>query len=365
MGSSRKMNVYAVIMAGGVGTRFWPVSRTHKPKQFLRLLRENTMIQETVARLNSYLSTENILIIANEIHGKEIEAQLSHINRDNIIVEPTGRNTAPCIGLAALFVLRLDPEGIMAVLPADHLIEDTEAFLDCLRLGEEVVSQRPQSLATIGIHPTRPETGYGYIQVGCKLDDWPGRAFQVKTFAEKPNLATAQRFLKSGDFLWNSGMFIWKASTILREIDEHLPELYQELMEIQGALEDPNLEAVIRRVYKKIRGISIDYGVMEKAMDVCVIKGDFGWSDLGNWEEIFRISPNKDGVGNVGGDDHILLDCKRCFVHSPEKLVAMVGLEDVIVVETEDATLICKKDQSQDIRRVVDILRHQKRDQYL
>jgi len=276
----------------------------------------------------------------------------------NVLTEPLGRNTAPCIGLAAKWISRKDPNAIMIILPADHIIRNTEEFLLVLQRAVHV-AQDSDSLVTIGIKPTHPETGYGYIQFEDSSEKNPYAAdgiYCVKTFAEKPNLETAEKFLKSGDFLWNSGMFIWKASVILREIEKHIPELGEQLTKLEQAFDTETYQATLEYVYGVIRSISIDYGVMEKASKVFVAKGDFGWSDVGSWDEVVRLTPI-DGDGNALRGTVIAKDSHRNYIDAGNKVVATIGIEDVIVVVTDDAVLICKKGKSQDVKEVVDYLR--------
>jgi mannose-1-phosphate guanylyltransferase len=355
--------IYAVIMAGGVGTRFWPRSRTTHPKQLLNIAGDRTMIQQTADRISSLVGPENIFIVTNERQAQGVAEQLPDVS--HILVEPIGRNTAPCIGLAALHILRQDPEGIMVVLAADHLIRPAETFCATLEFAAHVASET-NACVTIGIPPTRPETGYGYIQFleheTIALD--ARRAHRVKTFAEKPNLQTAQQFLSSGDFLWNSGMFIWKAATILNLIEEFLPDLYDGLNEIQSVIGKEHYNDTVHRVYHRIKGISIDYGVMERTKSVYVVKGDFEWNDVGSWEEVYQLS-KKDALGNATTGPHILYDTTNSMIYSPDKLVAVIGVDNVIVVETEDALLICSREQAQDVKKIVDELQRQKRNELL
>lgn len=362
-----ELPVYAVIMAGGVGSRFWPQSREKNPKQLLEIVGEGTMIQNTVRRLHGYVEEKNIFIVTNRLQKNAIIKQLPTLPVENIIVEPVGRNTAPCIGLAGLFIHRLDPKGIMVVLPADHIIGDVKEFIRVLRVSSEV-AHITSGLVTIGIQPTRPETGYGYIQVKDKSKESQpvniDGVFEVKTFAEKPNLATAQKFLESGDFYWNSGMFIWRVDVILNEIQRSLPELHSQLMDLQPSIGTTLFDQNLETTYGLIRGISIDYGVMEKAGRVYAVKGDFGWNDLGSWDEVSRISP-KDEDGNFTHGSVIVVNSKNTYVHTTEKIVAAVGVEDLIIINTPDALLICKKGESQNVKEVVDYLRRKQMTEYL
>ncbi|MBS4029303.1 MAG: mannose-1-phosphate guanylyltransferase [Ignavibacteriales bacterium] len=361
------MNVYAVIMAGGVGSRFWPRSREKSPKQLLKIFGEQTMLQNTVRRLENFIPPSKVLIITNKIQKPLVEKQLPNVPEQNIIPEPFGRNTAPCIGLAATMLKQIDEKAVMVVLPADHLIRNEEEFLRIIKLATETAYES-ESLLTIGITPTHPETGFGYIQfVDTKENSNPyfeKGIFHVKTFAEKPNLETAKQFLASGDFLWNSGMFVWRVDVILREIQQHLPEMFTELTKLEYVVGDKNFPMILENVYKMIRGVSIDYGVMEKAKSVFVIPGNFGWSDVGSWDEVVRLS-GKDETGNSVNGKSFLRNAKNIFIDSKDKFVAVIGLDDVIVVNTDDAVLICKKDQSQEVKEVVDYLKRKQLNEFL
>jgi len=354
-------------MAGGVGSRFWPRSREKSPKQLLKIVGEQTMLQETVKRLESFIPSKNVLVVTNKIQKPLVEKQLPTVPEQNVIAEPYGRNTAPCIGLAATMLKHIDEKAVMVVLPADHLIRNEEEFLRVLKLATETAYES-ESLVTIGITPTHPETGFGYIQFLDTKDEtnnyFDRGLYRVKTFAEKPNIETAKQFLASGDFLWNSGMFVWRVDVILREIQLHLPEVYSELSKIEPLVGDKTFPTLLENAYKMIRGVSIDYGVMEKAKNVFVIPGNFGWSDVGSWDEVVRLS-RKDDNGNTMNGKSFLRDAKNIFVHSPEKFVAVIGVDDVIVVNTDDAILICKKEKSQEVKEVVDYLKRKQLNEYL
>jgi len=352
---------HAVIMAGGVGSRFWPRSRKHKPKQMLNIFGNNTLLQETMARISALVEPPQILIVTTRELAPIIKQQLPEITDDNFVIEPAARNTAPCIGLAAIRLQQRDPHGMMVALPADHLISDRERFLNCLKQALET-AQKFDSLVTIGIKPTHPETGYGYIQYHPAHLKSSG-AYEVVTFAEKPNLATAKRFLDSGDFFWNSGIFIWSVQRILKEIEDSLPELYAALCEIRS-LEGPDSEAQFTAIYESIRPISVDFGIMEKASNVAVVKGDFSWTDIGNWAEVYRLSP-KDKNGNVSLDGHVLMDARNCYIDSPDRFVALVGVQDLIVINTADALLICHREHAQDVKQAVEYMERHQLDKYL
>jgi mannose-1-phosphate guanylyltransferase len=358
--------MYAVIMAGGRGTRFWPRSRGKKPKHLLDIVSERTMIQETVDRIKPLITPENILVVTGKKHAAALISQLPEIPVGNIIIEPEGKNTAPCIGLAALYIQKKVGNDVMVVLPADHAIADSRKFLEVITSAAKVVSDE-DGLVTIGIKPTGPETGFGYIEQGKYLGRvLSEQVFRVKSIREKPGRKQAQKFVQSGEFYWNSGMFIWKTSTILKAIDRRLPDISEGLTDITENLGLPEEPIVIRKAYKKFASISIDYGVMEKADNVFVIPADFGWSDVGSWDALWELFV-KDKQGNVsaGGGNVLLEDTKNSLVYSPHKLVTLVGVKDLIVVETEDALLICQKGKSQDIKKVVETLEANKLKKYL
>ncbi len=356
-------NTYAVIMAGGAGTRFWPKSRKALPKQYLNLFGKETMIQMVAKRLHNLLPKERIYVVSTKEQEPLLRSQLDWLPPLNIIYEPFGKNTAPCIGLSAIFLNHRDPDAVMIVLPADHLIRNTERFLEILSEGVSLVREFPNALTTIGIQPTYPATGYGYIQKGDKVDGHD-EVYQVRAFAEKPTLDVAEKFFASGEFFWNSGIFIWQTKTILTYLESLMPDLYQGLCQIKAAMDKDNLPQVIETVYKQIRSDSIDYGVMEKASNVLVLKGDFGWSDVGSWEEVYNIS-EKDADGNVVKGKPIYKDVTNSYIEVGDRVVAVIGVDDLIIVDTEDALLICKKDKSQEVKWVVEKLKHQRLKKYL
>ncbi len=358
--------MYIVLMAGGVGTRFWPRSRRLYPKQLLNIIDSRSMLQLTFDRIKDLTTVDKILIITNEAQKQLIENQLPEIPKENIIAEPMGRNTAPCIGLAATIIkAKHVKDEIMVVLPADHLVGNTDDFQQTINAGVEYLKDK-NCILTLGITPTYPETGYGYIQSDKKIHEHAGKEiYKVKTFAEKPNKETAQRFLKSGDFYWNSGMFIWNVNNILAEIDEYLPELSADLKKIEDSYNTTQFDHVVADVYSRTKSVSIDYGVMENAKNVCVIKADFSWNDLGSWKALYNISP-KDNKGNVvSSKDAIVINAKNNYFYSTKKLIAAVDVEDLVVVDMDDAILICKKDNSQNVKSVVDYLSRKEMDEYL
>lgn len=358
---------FAVIMAGGVGTRFWPKSRGRSPKQFLQILGQGTMIENTLERVRPLVEEKDVFVVTNQLQVEMLRQLVPWIPPEHVLAEPLGRNTAACIGLAALWIERINPEGMMVISPADHVVKNPGEFVRILRLALRVAEEK-DALVTIGIKPTHPETGYGYIQSAEEeIDRNEYRAegvYRVKTFAEKPNLETAERFLKSGDFLWNSGIFVWKARVILREIELHLPDLYQQLRVVSETIGTQLYDQTLEHAYRIIRSISIDYGIMEKAGNVFVVKGDFGWSDVGSWDEVVRLT-SKDAEGNSIKGRVFSFDSKNNYIDAGNKVVAALGVEDLVIISTDDALLICKKGKSQEVKDVVDYIRRKQMNDYL
>jgi len=358
--------VFGVVMAGGVGSRFWPKSRERSPKQLLEILGSGTMIQNTIARIQPIVPHVNTFVVTNALQSEAVINQLPFVPKENILTEPVGRNTAPCIGLAASWIERIDPDAVMVVLPADHLIRNEPEFVRILNIAVQV-AEKSDGLLTIGIKPARPETGYGYIQFSDEETNNPYRSqgvYRVKTFAEKPIQETADRFLASGDFLWNSGMFVWRVKTILKEIELHLPDLHAELRSLQQAMGTPRYDSALEHSYGVLRGISVDYGVMEKAGNVFVVKGDFGWNDVGSWDEVVRLN-DSDEDGNTARGKVILRDSRNNYVDAGSKVVATIGVDDLIVVVTDDAVLVCGKGKSQEVKEIVDYIRRKQMNEYL
>jgi mannose-1-phosphate guanylyltransferase len=334
------------------------------PKHLLDIQGERTIIRETVDRIRPLVPPERTLIVTGRSHAAELVRLLPEIPAENILIEPFGRNTAPCIGLAALHIQKRVPDAVMLVLPSDHRIGDENAFRRVLAAAGKVAAEG-NSLVTIGIRPTGPETGYGYIEQGDLLPNCgDAGTCGVSSIREKPPREQAQEFLRQGRFLWNSGMFVWKASTILREIARFLPDLHVGLLQIREALGTEQEEEVVGTIYAGLKAVSIDHGVMEKAEDVLVVPGDFGWSDLGSWDALWEVS-GKDENGNAVRGSFIGIDAGNSLVHSPGKLVALVGVRDLLVVETDDALLICRRGRSQDVRKVVEALEKEGLKKYL
>lgn len=354
------MNIYAVIMAGGVGSRFWPRSKKALPKQLLKIFGDTTMIQATVERIDDLIDRNRIFVITNEIQADEVKKQLHDIPEENIIIEPFGRNTAAAIGLASIIIKAKDPEAVTIVLPADHIIKEEEIFRNTLHNAARFAFEK-KSLVTIGIHPTRPETGYGYIQIDDKkVQD---NIYKVLTFAEKPNYATAVRFLESGDFLWNSGMFIWRVDTILDEIRTYMPDLFEGLTEIEKHLNQNNYHDVLVKTYGQMKKISIDYGIMEKSTKVYLTKGFFTWSDVGSWEEVYQLS-EKDSSGNALVGKVYTDKVIDSYIYSPDKFTAVIGVDNLIIINYDDTLLVCRRDRAQDVKNVVEYLKMNKLDDY-
>lgn len=356
--------MYALIMAGGSGTRFWPRSREDRSKQFLNIFGKQSLIQSTVSRFTSFISEDRVYIVARKDQAGEIANHVPEIPEDHVILEPEGKNTAPCICLGTLIIADKDPDAVVIASPADHLIQKEANFRKVIKAAGQI-AEDTNGLVTIGIPPNRPATGYGYIQIADHFRKIQSvDSFKVRTFAEKPNFATAERFLKSGDFFWNSGIFIFKASVFLQAVEEYLPELFDSLKEVIGFLGEPDFDKVLQKVYCQIRSISIDYGIMEKAKNVYVVKGNFDWSDLGSWEQVYKMSV-KDGNGNAVSGDAVVLDTRNSYVHASDGFVAVLGLEDVIVVQEAGVTLVCQRSRAEEVKRIVERLKRRKSDRYV
>lgn len=346
-----------LIMAGGVGSRFWPLSRKDRPKQFLNLVdKDRSMIQATVDRISKLTAHDNIFIATSQEYVEKMKEHLPEIPAENLTVEPMRRNTAACIGLAALYIERKDPDGVMVVLPSDHLIIDEERFLDTVHSAVKV-AEEGDNLVTIGIEPSHPETGYGYINYQNKYDEVNGHeVFEVKAFTEKPNREQAERFLEAGTYLWNSGMFVWKVSTIRKMFELHMPQLHQGLEIMKDGIGTAQEVEILKDQFEKLADISIDYGIMEKAEDIYVIPGSFGWDDIGSWPALERVE-KRDKHGNVIRGHHIGIDTKNTIVHGNGKIITTVGLDDIVIVDTEDAILICDKKRAQEVKEIRNLLK--------
>lgn len=358
---------YVVIMAGGIGARFWPMSRTSHPKQFIDILGTGkTLIQQTFDRFMKVCPKENVYIVTNEIYKEMILEQLPKITANQVLCEPMRRNTAPAIAYAAYKIREENPDANLVVAPSDHIILKEEVFTDVV-LSAINAATKNDWLLTLGITPSRPDTGYGYIQF---TDSNPfgedDRINKVKTFTEKPNLELAETFLESGDFLWNSGIFIWSLKSILTAFEKHLPDVASLFEKGNGIYNTKGESEFINKIFPICKNISIDYGVMEKAENVYVLASDFGWSDLGTWGSLFDIRDKDKNENAIVGDNVISFESKNCIVNMPkDKLVVMQGLDDYILVDNDDILLICRKKDEQNIREIVNTVKIQKGDKFV
>lgn len=348
------MKRYGVIMAGGGGTRFWPLSRHKRPKQLLDLTGNGLMINETIERIHSEISYDNIFIVTNVDQSEAMyEAVSANIKKENILIEPLAKNTTACIGFAAEVIQKKYGEGIMCVFPADHYIKDEKEFQRVLGAGIKEVEEK-EILLTIGIEASYPATGYGYIKYNKSETDFVRK---VEKFVEKPDLKVAQQYIKDGNYVWNSGMFIWRVSTVLQEIERYLPKVYECLVKIERAVNSNEEKDVIDKIYSYIPEISIDYGVMEKSDKVYVVQGEFGWNDLGSWDMMGSLH-EQDEQGNIIQGEVISIDTFDSIVYNTsKKTIATIGVENIVIVETEDALLVCNKEKTQDVKKAVEYLK--------
>ena len=346
--------LHAVIMAGGSGTRFWPASTRQMPKQLLKLYGERTMIQSTVDRLGDLVRSEDVLVVTNRVLVEETQKQLADVPPSQIVGEPAKRDTAPCVGLAAAMIAKKDPAGIMVVMPADHVIRDEAAFRGAIEFAAATIESHPSRFVTFGIRPTYPAESFGYVERGeQQLSGEQGALYRVEKFREKPDAATAAEFLASGNFYWNSGIFVWKAETVLAALEKFQPQMHAHLRKIQDAMDSAEFDEVFDREFKAIEGTSIDYAIMESYDDVSVMEAPFDWDDVGNWQAVGRlVDPDEQGnstIGrsiNIGTTDSII----RC---EDGHLVATLGLENCIVVQTANATLVADKSREESVRAIV------------
>ena len=346
-------NYYAIIMAGGIGSRFWPISRTSYPKQFIDILGTGkTLIQNTYDRFLKVCPKENIFVVTNESYTDLVKEQLPDMEDQQILTEPVMRNTAPCVAYGCFKIESMNPDAAIVVAPSDHLILDEAAFVVAIEKSLKTATEQ-NCLITLGIKPSRPDTGYGYIQYTDQtLHD---EFHKVKTFTEKPTVDIAKTFIQSGDFLWNAGIFVWSAKAIVEAFNNYLPEMHEIFAEARSVYNSDQEKSFVHKIYQRCINISIDYGIMEKASNVYVLPSEFGWSDLGTWASIYQLA-DKDYVGNavIPSDKVIMYDSSNCMVNVPgEKLVILQGLHDFIVVESNNSLLICPRDQEQNIKQVV------------
>ena len=361
-------HAYAVLMAGGGGTRLWPVSRREKPKQLLPLLGAETLFQSTVARLENLFPPERILVVTVAEQAREMQQQVPAIPVENYLIEPAPRGTASVVALAAAVLQKRDPQAVMAIQTADHHIRNRDLFNYLITTALQVADQN--YLVTLGITPTFPSTGYGYIQQGEPLPgDYKYPVYTVKSFKEKPDEVTAQQLLRSGDHSWNSGMFVWRVDAILAEIEKQMPGLFHAVNEISSAWNTPEKDEVLRVQWNDLKSQTIDYGIMEKAERVAVLPaGGLGWSDVGSWDSLFEVLlPDMNGNVATNAQHHLALDTHNTLVYSTgdERLIVTIGLDDMVVVDSGDVMMICKVDQSQKVKDVVEHLKKHNQEKYL
>ncbi len=358
------MDLRVIIMAGGAGTRFWPVSRKNKPKQFLPIVSEKTMIEETIDRLSPRVSLNNIYTIANPEKTETIKSLLTELPDENFLVEPLGKNTAPSLMLATARIYLQNPGAVVAALPADHLIKDSSLFLKKFEAAATAASSGDY-LVTFGVPPTCPATGYGYIQFSKDnpLQALEENFYTVQEFKEKPDLEQAKAFLKQGNYFWNSGMFLWQADIFAQKLERFAPDMFSYWTKILEALKN-NDSAQLSSLFEEMPSLSIDYALMEKAEGVLMAKGDFGWSDVGAWSSLAEIWP-QDKTGNALKGENIILDSQDCLVYNPGKLTALIGVKDIIVIDTDDALLVVHKDQDQKVKDIVEEIKKKKKTDYL
>ncbi len=362
--TSVNRHFYVAIMAGGIGSRFWPYSRTDYPKQFLDILNTGkTLLQWTYERFAQFIPEENIFVVTHHHYVSKVKEQLPDLLTDNIVSEPSRKNTAPCIAYISHKINKQDPKANIICAPADHLIMDSIAFASTC-LNALMFVQKHSALVTLGIKPTRPDTGYGYIQF--ETQQVSDNVYPVKTFTEKPNLELARTFLQSGDFLWNAGIFVWNVKTILVAFNKYLPEIDELFVQNDALLNTPDEKKAIESIYPQCTNISIDYAIMEKADNVYVIPSNFGWSDLGTWASAYENLDRDDSGNAVQGKNIMLVDAKNCMIKAPqEKLLVIQGLDEFIVVDTSDVLLICKKENEQQIKEYVAEVKRNKGDKFL
>lgn len=354
---------YPVILAGGRGTRFWPLSRRHRAKQLLALDGKHTMIQQTVARLAAMATPKNFWIITNADLRSAVTRQLPKLPAKQILAEPAGRNTAPAIGLAGYLLLRHDPDAVLGLFPSDHVIADEETYRETLELGIDIAADG-ENIVVLGVRPTRSETGYGYIEVGAPA---PSQSLRVRRFTEKPDADRAAEFLQAGNYLWNSGMFLWSARTLTRALEEHLPKTASILAEIAASFGTRKFESTFKKLYPKCENISVDYAVLEPrsakgehSSNLFCLPADFGWNDLGSWAALYDHH-GKDADSNViETKNSYTLNASGNYIYAPDKFVAAVGVHDLVVVETEDAILVTTREHSQDVGKIVKHLNEKK-----
>jgi mannose-1-phosphate guanylyltransferase len=345
--------LHAVVMAGGSGTRFWPASRKLVPKQLLRLSGDRSMLQATMDRLGELVPAERQLIVTNKILCDAVRQQLPDLPEQNVVGEPCKRDTAPCVGLAAAMVAKVDPEGTMVVMPSDHVIADHEKFQQAIATGSELIEQDPTRIVTFGIRPSYPAESFGYIQRANSIEGSRISAFQVEKFREKPDRATAEQYVAAGTYYWNSGIFLWRASTIIDALKKSVPEMHAHLEKIANAIDTDHFNETLEKEFTAIDGTSIDYAVMEKYPNVVTIEAPFPWDDVGSWQALSRLH-EPDDQGNTVVGEHLGIDTKGAIIHAqPGHTIVTIDVDDLIVVQTTDATLVAPKHAQERVREVV------------
>lgn len=358
-----KPTLYVVILAGGGGTRLWPLSRMRLPKHLLPVCGAHTLLDDTHRRIEPLVPDDHVMVITVAEHAEAARAQLGAVPEHNIVIEPLGRGTGPAVGLMAKIIHQRDPDAVMISLHADHAIEDEEGFRTVLKAA--VQAAQDGHLVTLGITPTSPETGYGYIQRGGRLPSADGHElYQVRRFTEKPGAALARSFVESGDYYWNSGIFVWQVKTVLAEFQRQRPALYAQLQSLEPFLNTPDQGAAIARLWPQVESVSIDVGIMEGARNVAVIPASIGWNDVGCWSSVAEQS-QADAAGNVVRGNQVVIDCKDTYIRSSGQLVAALGVEGLVIVATDDAVLVCPKERAQEVRQIVEALKKQGREEYL
>lgn len=368
------LQAYAVILAGGRGTRFWPRSRTRTPKQLLNIIGTDTMLQQTAARLSPLFRPANLWIVTNEDQATEVRKQLPRIAKTHVLAEPIGRNTAAAIGLAAIHLRHERGDALMAVLPADHYIAQSVKYRALVQTALRIAGQ-PGKMAVLGIPPTRPETGFGYIEHG-KTTQRSGKfpVYDVRQFTEKPSLAVAKKYIASGRYFWNAGMFFWRVSTFMDNLRRYVPKTYADLEELAQTIGTPRYARTLRKIYPRLENISVDYAILEPATRnakhpaVHVLPAEIGWSDIGSWEAVYELIAaamqnnrrSKETTDNISAGPHFAIDAANNFLWSPKKFAAVIGINNLVVVETPDALLICPRNRAQDVGKIVKYLETQK-----
>jgi mannose-1-phosphate guanylyltransferase len=358
--------LHALIMAGGGGTRFWPRSRTRRPKQFLTLVGERTLLQQAQERIEAQIRPEHTWIITAAAHCAEVGVQLPGLPKDHIVGEPCGRDTAACIGLGAALIARQDAAATMLVMPADHVIEPAQEFRRAAHVAAQFADENPQALVTFGIPPTYPATGYGYIHRGAAFTDRQGvTAYRVKQFREKPNAEQAEQMLATGEYFWNAGIFVWKAATILQALKDNQPQLHAAVERIADAWPTPQRDAVFQKEYDALQRISIDYAVMEHAKEVLVVQAPFKWDDVGSWLALERMNP-QDADGNTVQGLHCGVNTTHCVIAADQgRLIATVGVSNLLIIQDGDAVLVADKREEGNIKQIVELLKKKGLEKYL